>query len=183
MDRRSDRTRTALHHALRRLIDRIGFDRVSVSMICAEAAVGRSTFYAHFPDKHALRDEGLQRLRIHLRDGSGANTATDRMAFCLALLEHARTHHFPCAPLPGTASEGGMAALVADLVRDDLAAVPLSPAARRQAVRFFAGAFMSMMAGWIEDGMDLPPERLHASFQALALQGLAALTKEDALVR
>ena len=64
-DRRVSRTRRALKEALTDLILEKGYESVTVQDVIDRADVGRSTFYAHFPDKAALltrlaRDAGAE---------------------------------------------------------------------------------------------------------------------------
>ena len=56
IDRRIERTRTALREALLRLVRRETWDSINVRMICTEADVARSSFYLHFNNKLALLD-------------------------------------------------------------------------------------------------------------------------------
>ena len=63
MDRRTLRTRQALHQALFRLVLERGYDQTSVADIADTANVGRSTFYAHFTDKDDLLAYGIGYLR------------------------------------------------------------------------------------------------------------------------
>jgi len=53
-DRRGRRTRSALLGAFIGLLGRRRYDEIQVCEIVQEADVGRSTFYAHYPDKDAL---------------------------------------------------------------------------------------------------------------------------------
>jgi AcrR family transcriptional regulator len=51
IDRRRQRTRDALHHALASLVHEKSYDDVVVRDILGRAQVARSTFYAHYRDK------------------------------------------------------------------------------------------------------------------------------------
>ena len=53
-DRRVERTRSALKHALYELIDEKGYDQVTVEEITDRANLGRATFYLHYRDKEDL---------------------------------------------------------------------------------------------------------------------------------
>jgi AcrR family transcriptional regulator len=54
LDPRIRRTRLLLQDALVRLLQKKGFDEISVHDIAEEATINRATFYAHYPDKYAL---------------------------------------------------------------------------------------------------------------------------------
>lgn len=177
MDKRSTRTRDALHGAVRTLIEKVGFDRMTVAMICDEARVGRSTFYAHYPDKFALRDEGLAALR-HALAAPAHDHGAGSLAFIEVLLRHAQSHRPHCAPLDVTGTNSGIGALVSKLVREDLSGVPLAKQTRTIAERHLTGAILAVMGGWIADGMTIPAEQVTATLRALARQGLAALSPQ-----
>lgn len=47
-------TRTAIEHAAISLVDELGYDNVTVSMISERAVVSQGTFFNYFPTKDAL---------------------------------------------------------------------------------------------------------------------------------
>ena len=55
-DRRAQRTRESLIHALLALIEEKHYDQISVQDIVEHANVGRSTFYAHYENKEEKPD-------------------------------------------------------------------------------------------------------------------------------
>lgn len=61
-DRRIAKTRTALSGAMFRLIARFDWEEISVSRICEEANVARSTFYLHFGSPTALLDDTISKV-------------------------------------------------------------------------------------------------------------------------
>lgn len=67
IDPRVARTRRSIWQALLDLTRAEGFHAVSVAQIARRAGINRSTFYAHFPDKHAVVRAELARLLRDLR--------------------------------------------------------------------------------------------------------------------
>src|SRR5215469_3593940 len=94
IDRRVARTRALLHRAHLALILEKGYEAVTVEDICAAADVGRSTFYAHYPNKEALHRGGLDQLRHELvsRQAEHGDAGGGPLAFSLPMFEHAREH-------------------------------------------------------------------------------------------
>lgn len=62
MDGRVRKTRIRLHDALVSLIHEKSYPSIIVSEILERADVGRSAFYAHFPNKDALLRSSIERL-------------------------------------------------------------------------------------------------------------------------
>src|SRR5689334_7971298 len=69
---KAQRTRDALHRATLDLVERDGFDAVTIEQIAEAAEVGVSTLYRYFPNKDAIllhpAAEGVGALAQHLRD-------------------------------------------------------------------------------------------------------------------
>ena len=89
-DRRVHETRTQLHDALASLVHEKPYDEIVVKEIVARAAVGRSTFYAHYRDKDELLDRGIRDLlRLDAQPRQRWTCATERiLRFSLPFLEH-----------------------------------------------------------------------------------------------
>lgn len=186
MDRRVVRTRAALQHALIALIMRKGYDAITVEDICAEADVGRSTFYLHFASKDALKLGGLEHLREQLaarQQEMLASTAKgDGLGFGLALFEHAREHVDLYRALIGGRGEGialdGIKRILADLVRAELEATadggPGEAISRGVAVQYTVGAYMAVLTWWLERGAEPSPQRMNEMVRRLTARGIWA---------
>jgi AcrR family transcriptional regulator len=66
LDPRIRRTRQLLQDALRGLLEKKEFDKISVQDITEAATLNRATFYAHYPDKFALLEESIRVSFLHL---------------------------------------------------------------------------------------------------------------------
>src|ERR1700730_12659857 len=61
VDRRTQRTRHSLTHAMVELVTEKRFDDITVQNVIDRADVGRSTFYTHFRDKEDLLEKDWER--------------------------------------------------------------------------------------------------------------------------
>jgi AcrR family transcriptional regulator len=188
IDRRVARTRALLHQAHLKLMLERGYDGVTVEDICEAANVGRSTFYAHYPNKEALHRDGLEALRRRLTEhaahahGQGAD-GHDALAFSLPMFEHAREHAELYRALTG--SRGGAIALdsvrqmLVDVVRAGLPPGERTSAAaqrREFAVRFLVGAYLAVLTWWLDAGATASPAQMDSLFRGLAGEGLKGLS-------
>jgi AcrR family transcriptional regulator len=182
MDRRVARTRDALHAALVKLMLARGYDAVSVEDICAEANVGRSTFYAHFTGKDDLKRSGLETIAHALHPAPGhAPGAPHPPGFSLAMFRHAEGHADHYRALAG--GSGGTLALssirkmLAEEVRRELKRggfrLAQPDVAPDFAAEYLVGAFMAVLTWWLDHGAVAPPERMDEMFRAMAGPALA----------
>jgi AcrR family transcriptional regulator len=187
IDRRVARTRAQLQQAHLRLMIEKGYEAVTVEDICAAANVGRSTFYAHYPNKEALHRGGLDALRQQLashqeRAAEGATGwAEAGLAFSLPMFDHARDHLDLYRALAG--GRGGAIAIegirrmLCDLVRSELVAdgrLARDAVRREFTVRYIVGAYLAVLTWWLDGGAEQPPEEMDAMFRRLAADGLRA---------
>ncbi len=186
VDRRVQRTRKLLQDALVAMMIEKGYEATSVQDIIDRANVGRATFYAHFADKQTLLTSALEDLRTHLMENQrralvapGAPDARG-LGFSLAMLEHAK-EHLPVWAAFVNRESGALVVqrihhTIADLALIDLDALGHAGTAeqRELAAQFVAGAFMSVLAWWLDHGARLSPAEVDVIFRRLVMQGLAA---------
>lgn len=187
IDRRVARTRARLHEAHLALMAEKGLEAVTVEDICVAADVGRSTFYAHYPNKAALHRDGLATLRRRLmahaaKTSAGPGGPAPALGFSLPMFEHAREHlglYRALARSPAGAEVlDEIRGMIGDLVRAELAPATASQAAaaeREFVARYIAGAFVGVLTWWLDGGAAAPPERMDAMFRAAASQGAVAI--------
>ncbi len=171
IDRRVARTRAALHRAHLGLMAEKGYEAVTVEDICAAADVGRSTFYAHYPNKEALHRGGLETLRRQLAEHQAAAAAGGPFGFSLPMFEHAREHLELYRALTGhrggAVAIDGIREMLCDLVRGEVG-VGRDSLEREFVVRFVAGAYMAVLTWWLDAGATTPPAEMDATFRRLA---------------
>jgi AcrR family transcriptional regulator len=186
VDRRTLRTRRALFEALIEMILEGDYDAISVSDIADRANVGRSTFYAHFTDKDDLLRKGLGHFRgilfsRHEEDVAGEATPARRaLGFSAFMFEHLKEQQrLYRALMRGRAGPIVMERFrhfVAELVRNELGAQAGGrggkAAPSEVTVQFVVGAYLALLAWWLDRGAKEPPETMDAAFRALALKGL-----------
>ena len=168
IDRRVARTRATLHHALLRLIVERGYDAISVQDICEAADVGRSTFYAHYTGKDDLKRSGLDHLKVALKGHAHAQGVG--LGFTRTLFDHGQgfVGHY-------RALKGGLGAAVSlealQTVLFELVAEALPPDGtqfeRDLRVRFVAGALISVLTWWLDNGAVESPEAVNGLFHGL----------------
>ena len=184
IDRRVARTRATLHQALMSLTLDKGYEAVTIGDICDTANIGRSTFYAHFPNKDALLRSGMDRLREMLqqqREASG-NTV---FGFSFAMLEHARSHRDLHGALAGGSAIAvdAVREILSDMVRGELtsAVEPQSDDAvpRELIVQYVVGALMAVVGWWLDGGAKLSAKQVDAMFRRLVTDGVMQLRSSD----
>ncbi|HKQ68521.1 MAG TPA: TetR/AcrR family transcriptional regulator [Polyangiaceae bacterium] len=179
VDRRVQRTSQTLQIALVELIIRHGWDKISVQALCEQANVGRSTFYTHFADKDELLMRGFEDLRAGTRalypPPSPENPK--RLAFTRGLIDHANDQVRLFRALIGKRSgqivQKRFLSLVIDLVGEDLAGLAPAGPALEATVRYVAGAFVEVLAWWV-DSRGVSPVEADELFHRLTTPVLAS---------
>jgi AcrR family transcriptional regulator len=186
-DRRIARTRLALHQALIELILEKRYDKITVQDIIDRADVSRSTFYSHFLDKEDLLMQGFSmfsdELGSHLETAEHEGEESGHMLHSLVFFRHANAHH----ELYKAMLEGGGADVLKEAGRQHLqeniqthlsevfsegetAVIPIPVI-----TNFLAGAMLSVLMWWLEEGRPYSPEKINLMFQQLATYGVEKL--------
>jgi AcrR family transcriptional regulator len=186
VDRRVQRTRDVLHRALISLMIEKGYEAITVQDIIDQANVGRSTFYSHYVGKQDLLLSGLKNLSKNLLAHQRAALAQKRgsrekrFGFSLAFFEHVHSHrdvyHAIVGRQSGTVVIGELRSMLADLVRNDLKALPSSERStdlpRNVVIQFVVGSLMSVITWWLDERSKLSPGEANAIFERLTLPAI-----------
>ncbi len=102
LDPRVIRTREVLERAFMELIEKKGFQAVTVQDITERAGVNRATFYAHFADKYALLDYSIRQgflQEVDKRMLNACHLTTENLRMLIvAVCEYTRAVNGHCKP-------------------------------------------------------------------------------------
>jgi AcrR family transcriptional regulator len=156
VDRRVERTRDRLGDALIALMHELPFEQITVQQVLDRAAIGRSTFYAHFSDKHDLLlsdvDEFLEAY-AHAVD----RDPSDRICAVRELFQHIGEADALIAALTASGhwqdlldlGQAHVARAAAARLRVLPRSAHLDPVRRDAMAHAFAGAFFSLLTWWL----------------------------------
>jgi AcrR family transcriptional regulator len=181
-DRRTMRTRKALGDALIELMLEKRFEHITVQDILDRANVGRSTFYAHFPDKESLLLSEIEHLLYQLNEHAAAGGQGPGGPLpSLGLFRHVQEQRkLMRAFVSGPGAElltQGFQRRVRQLIERNLQewadgdtepAVPLSVIAN-----FVASTWLMLLRWWFDEGMRRSPEQMDTMFQQLVMPALS----------
>ncbi|MEO6012881.1 MAG: TetR/AcrR family transcriptional regulator [Devosia sp.] len=178
MDRRTQRTRQSLHHALMELIMERGYDAISVADIADAANVGRSTFYLHYTDKDDLLRSGLGYLKVMLMHPAAiGGDASQLFHFSRFLTEHLKEQR----KLYQVMMRTGAGLIIMDNIRLSLCEALRAElrthsgvAPREIEVQFVVGAYLSVVTWWLDRGAKERPEEIDETFRRMAEGALLA---------
>lgn len=179
MDRRQQKTRTAIFRAFTTLLNRKNYNMVTVQDIIDEADIGRSTFYAHFETKDELLRQLCTELFDHIigtamdkHDTHGLYTCNNAPhSVVLHILQHLQENDHNILTLLSCESseiflryfKSGME----ELVRTQMLQETGSEIPRDFLINHIAGSFVEMVQWWLEGGCAQTPHQLDTWFRAV----------------
>jgi AcrR family transcriptional regulator len=182
-DRRIRRTRVALRDALISLLQKRGWDDISVQEICEKADVGRSTFYMHYQGKEQLLADGLEDLRKVLAAHPSGNPGhrTRILPFMRGLMDHVQEQRTLFRALIGRGSghvvQVRFRRMVAELVKAELANGPGQPWQREATSSYVSGAIVELLSWWVEARPARSLEEVEQLFNELTAPIVARLMR------
>lgn len=169
-DLRARRTKRYLSVALVALMEERPFSEISVVDICDRAMVHRTTFYTHFEDKYTLLrfavTELYQTFAPATRDVEQSTPQANFLTLFKNALAFMREHQ---GLYRSAASSGGVdLQILEDLVAEKLCETLSETKLPDQltslhpdiTAHFYAGAILSMIRWWLENGMPVEDEVL-----------------------
>lgn len=178
LDRRIERTRLALRNALILMLAEHSWDDINIRDLCAQANVGRSTFYLHFQGKEELLVSAFDDLRGWLASHRSDEQPSNALPFVRGLIEHADEQRQLFRIIIGRRSghivHKRFREMVIGLVRDELT-IPSSGWQREAAANYVGGALVELLAWWIDSGKGVSADDVEQFFYRLVLPTLEQL--------
>lgn len=175
IDRRVQRTRTALYDALVALIRERPYDQIRVDDILERANVGRSTYYAHFRSKDDLLRRSVERLEVELTEAARDARGPDAVwQVSRVLFDHVDRHRDIPAALSGDGAAEIVLQAVADAYSRVLRRLPAPGGALPDELRigFLAATFRLVLGWWLRRPGRTDRDQAFNWFVALASGGL-----------
>jgi AcrR family transcriptional regulator len=179
-DRRVMRTRGILSEALMSLIIEKGYEKTTVQDIIDRANVGRSTFYAHFPDKDALLRSGFD----NLRDALSTKGIGDRDGWDVALdlFQHAQSHYPLYKAMVGRHSwtiiqqyaHKFLFTLIKEHLKPKISAKNKTPVPLDIVAHHIVSSFLALLTWWLEQKTPYTAEQMTEIFKNLTKPGVDA---------
>ena len=182
-DRRIRRTRLLLQEAIVALILEKTYYKITVQDIIDRADVGRSTFYAHFPDKEALLVSTFDDLASDLDHRIEGTAETQHLLHAEAYFIHAQERRdFYQAMIEG----GGMELVletgrrhIEDSIQVHLSQMEVDSDALATPlpvlINFLTGSLLSLLTWWIAEDMPYTPAQMSVMYEQLVMPGFLGL--------
>lgn len=187
-DRRSRRTRQLIGDALVELMLEKRFDDITVQDILDRADVGRSTFYAHYPDKESLLVSQIEQM-IHQLEAFTSQTGNTHHGLLpsLELFRHVQGHRrLMRAFVWGKGAElysHDLQVKTSQLIEHNLRAMAGDEAAFSLPLpvlaTFVASTFLMLLRWWFDEDMRHTPEQMDAMFQQLVMPSVKGAMKKE----
>jgi AcrR family transcriptional regulator len=185
MDGRVRKTQRRLRDALAWLIHETSYDAFVINEILERADVGRSGFYAHFSNKHALLASGIEQI-LHASPprqfSPKAGPFGKALWFSLPFLEHVGQYRHAGASKMGrrgrTIVHQHLRRILTRQVRDELTAAEQASTAHATQIpsellaEFIVGNFIIVLNWWVESDSPLSAREADDLFLKLVLPTL-----------
>ncbi|MGB7537558.1 MAG: TetR/AcrR family transcriptional regulator [Anaerolineales bacterium] len=184
-DRRTVRTQRMIKQALMELMHSMRYEDITVQEIIDRADVGRSTFYAHYPDKDDLVKQLFEEMLESITRGVKAVEGENRVSFPIAgMFRHLQDQNVS-AHAVWQSNRGreylfyiGQAywnrrierELKAHQPKGGTPGVPLPVVAQ-----MLTGAATSLLNWWIKNKMPYSPEEMQEMFDRMMQPGIRSL--------
>ena len=179
MDRRQQKTRTAIYDALTTLLKKRRFEDITVQEIIDKANIGRSTFYSHFETKDRLLEQMCDEIFTHVfsesltpeKSHDFSTNHEELKALLEHILWHIKDHEDAISSIMYGESERLFTRYFSGYLEDAFGNmisqidIDVSAEFKKQ---FVIGSFINTVKWWIGNGLtQSPDEIIDAYFKCL----------------
>ena len=156
-----ERTRLTILHAFDRLVERVGFSKITVSMLVKEAGVSRATFYRYFKDKYDVMNYNYKQMVDTAFTPERVNTLEDLF---LIFYQMGRTYWQPLVRMFDSTGINSLSHFIADYSYEASKKIVEENWGRelneteKLKLRVFCGGCSYMYEDWIRGKYDRSPE-------------------------
>lgn len=156
-----ERTRLTILHAFDRLVERVGFSKITVSMLVKEAGVSRATFYRYFKDKYDVMNYNYKQMVDTAFTPERIDTLEDLF---LIFYQMGRTYWQPLVRMFDSTGINSLSHFIADYSYEAAKKIIEENWGRelteteKLKFRVFAGGCSYMYEDWIRGKYEMSPE-------------------------
>ena len=182
IDRRIKYTKHALQEALIELLEHHSIAKISVAMLCKEADVNRSTFYAHYESVpqmlEQIQNDTMENLQNYISSHSAPYDEFDLEQTMLQILTYVSQNHRLFKALLGKNGNWDIKSGMIKLLNTDLMDI-ISPellqdhALFSYVIEFSVNGSTSVIVRWIETGMKESPSHMAKTITYLLMKNVA----------
>ncbi len=181
MDRRQQKTRSAIFQAFSGLLSQKSYSKITVQEIIDEANIGRSTFYTHFETKDDLLKEMCTDLFDHIFSEEKGSEIThdfslsnDTNSMITHILYHLRDNKKNIIGLLSCESSDMFLRFFKEYLNELITKHMIKEDTRRNTfvsdeflINHISGSFVEMVYWWIKNQMKQSPEELASYFASV----------------
>ncbi len=166
-----ERTRLYILHAFDELVQKVGFDKVTIQMLCKEAHISRATFYRYFKDKYDVMNYNYKQMVDTAFTPDRIDTLEDLF---LIFYQMGRTYWQPLIRMFDSTGINSLSHFIADYsyeaaerILEENRTKPLTEEEKLK-LRVFCGGCSYMYEDWIRGKYEMSPEKAaHALYNTL----------------
>lgn len=185
-DHRKRVTKMMLQQALTKLLQTKPIQEITVTQLCQESGINRTTFYLHYQDAYDMLDsmqtEFYDELMVHLENVAfDMNGDMEIPLFLVEILKYLREHADICRIVVRTNGDDSFIMKLMDTARAKSVVeyAQLYQSAKPEAIEMFftyvSHGCLGVLKAWLATNMAQPPEELAVVLGRLITQGVGFL--------
>ncbi len=185
-DHRKRVTKMMLQQALTKLLQTKPIQEITVTQLCQESGINRTTFYLHYQDAYdmleKIQDEFYDELMVHLENVAfDMNGDIEIPLFLVEILKYLRDHADICRIVVGDKGDDSFVMKLMNTARDKSVVeyAQLYQSAKPETIEMFftyvSHGCLGVLKAWLATNMAQPPEELAVVLGRLIIQGVGFL--------